>query len=240
MLIEGSYTFPAPPERVFATFSNADSLCAAIPGCERLIQFGPPHPDGTTTYEARLRLRERIYIADMTVTPERASRRLRISLNGRGPDGAFRGKGTLALSGDNGRTVGDYTLELEAPGLSAPQARALSNGTGKLYASTFGDQLVAQLSAARAVVRANGASSEGAATEELLRVQHVDRVIRTQTLYGHIVAVPAGPPAPFSPLWMQYALGMLAGLVTGLGAIGVAAAMIRRGLHARTLDVHGR
>jgi uncharacterized protein len=130
MRIEGSYAFPAPPERILQTLADADVLCAALPGCERLIQLGPPARDGSTCYEARLRLHERVYVADLTVIPNPEARRVLLRLNGRSPDGPFHGEGELALAvplSDDGHTQGTYTLELEAPGLSETPAVCASS-----------------------------------------------------------------------------------------------------------------
>jgi carbon monoxide dehydrogenase subunit G len=55
MEITGSQTFHAPVEQVSSLLLNPDLLAAAIPGCERLIQFGPPDAEGATPLEARIR-----------------------------------------------------------------------------------------------------------------------------------------------------------------------------------------
>src|SRR5689334_19695316 len=102
MRIDGSYSFPAPPERVLAVLADPDVLRSAIPGCERLIQLGPPAGDGTAAYEARLRLRDAIYIADMIVTPEPAAQRLCLHIEGHGPGGPFSGQGEFALTTRDG------------------------------------------------------------------------------------------------------------------------------------------
>jgi carbon monoxide dehydrogenase subunit G len=55
MEVTGSQTFHAPAERLRALLLDPDLLAAAIPGCERLIQFGPPDANGATHLEARVR-----------------------------------------------------------------------------------------------------------------------------------------------------------------------------------------
>ena len=55
MEITGSQTFRAPVERISSLLLNPDLLASAIPGCERLIQFGPPDAEGATHLEARIR-----------------------------------------------------------------------------------------------------------------------------------------------------------------------------------------
>jgi carbon monoxide dehydrogenase subunit G len=248
MVIEGSYTFAAPVEQVLAALGDPDMLCAALPGCERLIQLGPPRPDGAADYEARVRLRDAVYTAALTVKPEPDVTQLHVRLDGRGPDGPFRGKGTLALTGaatsdatPQAQTVGAYVCEVEAPGLSPIQEGAFANGAGQLFAATLCDQLMEVLSAPR-IGNVGGAggrfsfgngdlSSEGAredAAERLLGMRRMSGLVRTQTPYGQIVALPSTPPAPFSHLWMQYALGMLTGFAAGLGAIVLLVALLRR------------
>jgi carbon monoxide dehydrogenase subunit G len=225
MRIEGSYAFPAPPERILQTLADADVLCAALPGCERLIQLGPPARDGSTCYEARLRLHERVYVADLTVIPNPEARRVLLRLNGRSPDGPFHGEGELALAvplSDDGHTQGTYTLELEAPGLSETQAHALANGSGRLFACAICDQLTEDLRAREQV--GNGDDT----ADELLRLGRVDRLIRTETALGEIVALRSEKTEPFSPVWFQYTGGMLAGLAVGLSVVAVTAATMRR------------
>lgn len=242
MRIEDSYSFPAAPEQVFAALADADALGDAIPGCERLIQFGPPAADGTTHYEARLRLHDVVYIADLTVIPEPNAHRLRITLDGRGPGGAFQGNGSLTLAsappaeGEHPQTIGTYALDLqEPPGLSDMQLTALANGTGRLFAYAICDQLADDLRGRESTppegAVGGGPDDEDAtpnATEERLRAQRVERLMRAETPYGEIVAVPRKSTEPFSPLWFQYTAGMLAGLAVGISILALTAATLRR------------
>jgi len=72
MEITGSQTFRAPVERVSSLLLDPDLLAAVIPGCERLIQFGPPDADGATHLEARIRSGEptTTRIVQITLRPE--------------------------------------------------------------------------------------------------------------------------------------------------------------------------
>jgi hypothetical protein len=56
----------------------------------------------------------------------------------------------------------------------------------------------------------------------------VDRLIRTETALGEIVALRPEKTEPFSPVWFQYTGGMLAGLAVGLSVVAVTAATMRR------------
>jgi carbon monoxide dehydrogenase subunit G len=230
MVIEGSYSFPAPVESVLAALGDADTLAAAIPGCERLIQLGPAGRDGATSYEARLRLHDTVYIAGLTVIPAPDERLLRVRIDGRGPEGRFQGTGELALgsaTAGEAYTAANYTLELEAPGLSEAQTHALANGSGRLFACAICDQLTEDV---RARARRDDSADDDdlADAEEVLRIGRVDRLLRAKTPLGEIVALPRERPEPFSPLWFQYAGGMLAGLAVGLSVIAVTAVTVRR------------
>jgi len=46
MRVEGGQTIAGTVEEVFAALLDADTLARAIPGCERLIQLGPPGAGG--------------------------------------------------------------------------------------------------------------------------------------------------------------------------------------------------
>ena len=72
MEITGSQTFHAPIERVSSLLLDPDLLAAVIPGCERLIQFGPPDADGATQLEARIHSGEpaTTRIVQITLRPE--------------------------------------------------------------------------------------------------------------------------------------------------------------------------
>jgi carbon monoxide dehydrogenase subunit G len=233
MRIEDTYSFPAPPEQALAALADADTLSAAIPGCERLIQFGPPAADGATHYEARLRLHDAVYTADLTVTPQPANHELRLVVDGRGPSGAFAGTGALTLTpaeGEPSQTVGAYTLDLhEPPGLSDTQLAALANGAGRLFVCALCDQISQDLRRHDQKAGSADAVDEEAA-DERLRGQRVERLMRAQTSYGEIVAAPREARTSFapSPLWFQYAAGMLAGLAVGLSIIALTAATLRR------------
>jgi hypothetical protein len=72
MEITGSQTFHAPIERVSSLLLDPDLLAAVIPGCERLIQFGPPDAAGATQLEARVSSGEpaTTRIVQITLRPE--------------------------------------------------------------------------------------------------------------------------------------------------------------------------
>jgi hypothetical protein len=88
MEITGSQTFRAPAERISSLLLDSDLLAAAIPGCDRLIQFGPPDADGATQLEARIRSGESATtrIVQITLRPDAGA--IKADLDWHEPDAA--------------------------------------------------------------------------------------------------------------------------------------------------------
>jgi hypothetical protein len=90
MEITGSQTFRAPAERISSLLLNPDLLAAAIPGCDRLIQFGPPDAASATQLEARIRSGEPTVtrVIQITLHPNTEAPTIEADLNWREPDAA--------------------------------------------------------------------------------------------------------------------------------------------------------
>lgn len=219
MRIESTYTFPAPIERVFGALIDADVLGEIIPGCERLIQLGPAAADGTSVLEARLHLGPDAELYTAAVTVERLLRptHLGLSVRGQGVHGPFTIRGSLDLVAQDERTVGAYVWDVEARGLPPQQRRMLEEGAGSRFMQSVCDRLAAAL-------RTTAPESDGLADAL--------PVLRADTKRGKIILLPPEPPvAPVAARVRPLLIGSAwagAGLVVGLAAIGVAAAIIRR------------
>jgi carbon monoxide dehydrogenase subunit G len=81
MRIEGTYTFTASAERVFGALVDPDVLRQVIPGCERLIQFGPADDEGAYHFEARVRPAAESGVYTTTGTVERARKPSHLTLS---------------------------------------------------------------------------------------------------------------------------------------------------------------
>jgi carbon monoxide dehydrogenase subunit G len=218
MQVDGTYTFPASLERVFAALVDPDMLAHAVPGCERAIQLGPADEHGTLTLELRLRAGPgpAVYTTTAEVVPQRNPTQIRAEVHGLGPHGPIVAHGTLRLSEEGVATRGMYRWEIEPDSLRPEQQALLGSGAGQRLAELFFEQLAASLHAGGAL---NG-KLPGAT------------VVETRTPRGRIVALPGGTAVPAdrpeNDDWPRQAVWMSAGLVVGLGALALTISLVRR------------
>ncbi len=219
MRVEGSYTFPGDIERVFAALTNPDALGRAIPGCERFIQFGPTSPAGDATYETRLRLGQnrQPYTVSLAVKAVRRPAYLTLDVRGFGPTGAITGSGSLDLVEQDNHTVVAYRFTFN--GAELPEVGDTpSQSAGFIARATcahLADEIYAK--ADDELVWLPGATDTISANGDIV------------TSRGRIVTSLAAQRAHQRPLaWTERALWMSAGLAMGLGAIALAAGIVRR------------
>jgi carbon monoxide dehydrogenase subunit G len=219
MLIESTYSVPAPSTEVFAALLNPDVVCRALPGCERLIQLGPAEDDGTITWEVRLRLGPEADLYTATVKTERLRRptHLGLSARGQGPDGPFTARGSLELVNQDGRTVVAYVWDAAAGVPSGGERRGIDEAAAAQLAQTACERFAAEL---------RRSHSNGNELAEALPM------LRADTARGKIILLPPEPASPpLSARMRQVARGSVwagAGLLAGLLAIALAASIIRR------------
>jgi carbon monoxide dehydrogenase subunit G len=220
MRVEGTYLVPVAADRVYAALLAPDTLRHAIPGCERLIQFGPAAEDGALRWEMRVRLGEAAYTVAATVTPTERPRRLAVDARAVGPGGPFALRGALDLASRDEQTVIAYVWEVNAEAPGAPDGPA-DTETGARFAQQVGVGLAAALRAAG-----------GNGGEKPLSAAEVLPLLRADTARGKIVLLPPEPPeevaARRAERWARRGAWAAAGLLAGLAAIAVAGAIIRR------------
>lgn len=229
MRIEGAYTIPAPIEQVFAAFTHPDLLGQIIPGCERLIQFGPAADGEPSVYEVRLRRGPGADVYTMTLTlnathathtthatqPAQSPTHLRADLDGRGPDGPFSGTGQVDLAAHDGATRVTYAWEVKSPVLAGlPAERETTwNDEASRFASALRDR-------ASSVI--HGAASTSALAGG---VRHLT------TPRGRVVILPRSDRMLASPQARRFVWlggGLLAGLAVGAALFAIIR-RVRRG-----------
>jgi carbon monoxide dehydrogenase subunit G len=217
MRIEGTYMFEASAERVFAALLDPDVLRQVIPGCERLIQFGPADEDGAYGFEARVRpgAESGVYTTSGAVERARKPSHLALSLHAQGPAGAVPLRGTLDLVAQDGRTVAAYAWDVDLRGV--PDARDEDlRPAAERYAREICERVAARL-------RADRPERNGLA--EALPL------LRADSARGKIVLLPPEPPetlaSRLSPA-SRAAIWTAAGLAAGLAGFAVAASIVRR------------
>lgn len=230
MRIEGTYTFPAAIERIFAALTEPDQIGRALPGCERLIQLGPAATDGAASFEVRLRPAPDagIYTFRINGVAARRPAHLRLELRGRGPHGPLMGSGLIDLVAQDEFTVGAYVFDLvsdqDEAGVRQVGAR-VAQMAGQQYARTVCERLAESLRPERPTEGA----TEAVPSRRSAHMRVVARGVRTPQ--GRILTLPAAPSA--SPLsahanaWIERIGWMATGMVMGMAALGLLVAISR-------------
>jgi hypothetical protein len=123
-----------PAEQVYDTLLTPLALAHAIPGCERLIQLGPPDAEGDTRFEARARADTGVWTVALRARGGRQHNRVEFAWRASGPAGWSTGRGSITLVRHVGQTLLSYSVAMEGaqamPTEEALQQVALRCGDG--------------------------------------------------------------------------------------------------------------
>ncbi len=144
MNITGSYTFAAPPDRVWALLMDPAVIAACIPGCDRL------EPDGEDRYRATLTVAlaaiTGTYEGTVVITEKVPPSSYRLVVDGQGKPGFVKGTAAIALRADGATTIVDVSGTVETGGPIARLGQRLIGGVSKMMQDRFFDCLQSKLS----------------------------------------------------------------------------------------------
>src|SRR5690242_4919792 len=110
MDITGTYTFKAPPQRVWDLLMDPAVIAGCIPGCETL------QPDGDDRYRARLKVAlaaiTGTYDGTVVISDKQPPQSYRLVVEGQGKPGFVKGTADLTLRPDGETTIVDVTGSL--------------------------------------------------------------------------------------------------------------------------------
>ena len=143
MDISGTYTFNAPPDRVWALLMDPDVIASCIPGCDHF------EPDGEHQYRARLT----VALAAITGTYEgtvalvdlEPPRSYRLVASGQGRPGFLKGSSAVTLRADGAATVVEVAGTVQTGGAIARLGQRLIGGVSKMMLDRFFACLQAKL-----------------------------------------------------------------------------------------------
>ena len=135
MDISRSYTFDAPPDRVWDLLMDPDTIAQCIPGCDSF------EPDGEDRYRARLT----VALAAITGTYEGTvvlSDHVRhtsyhLAAEGRGKPGFVNGSAAVVLRPEGATTVVEVTSTVHTGGAIARLGQRLIGGVSKMMLDRF-------------------------------------------------------------------------------------------------------
>jgi len=135
MTLEGTYTFPAPRERVWALLMDTTAIASCVPGCEAL------EPLGDDRYRAKLVATVAAisgsYEGTVAMLDKAAPESYRLVIDGSGKHGFVNGESRVSLREDGGSTIVDVTGTMEVGGMIARVGQRLIGSVSKMMLDRF-------------------------------------------------------------------------------------------------------
>jgi carbon monoxide dehydrogenase subunit G len=135
MDLTGSYTFNAPPARVWDLLMDPAAISSCIPGCERF------EPDGEDRYKVRLTVgiaaMTGAYDATVVITEKVPATSYRLTVEGQGKPGFAKGNSEITLRADGETTVVDVSGTVQTGGPIARVGQRLIGGVSKMMLDRF-------------------------------------------------------------------------------------------------------
>jgi carbon monoxide dehydrogenase subunit G len=135
MDISGTFTFDAPPDRVWALLMDPAVISSCIPGCDTF------EPSGENRYRVRLTVAlaaiTGTYDGTVTLSDQVAPASYRLIAEGKGRPGFVKGSSSITLRADGATTVVDVAGTVETGGPIARLGQRLIGGVSKLMLDRF-------------------------------------------------------------------------------------------------------
>jgi len=135
MDIAGSYTFAAPPDRVWALLMDPAALSSCIPGCEKFEADGDGRYNVTLTVGlAAITGTYKGTVVLDNMVPQTA---YRLTVEGQGRPGFVKGTSVIALRADGATTIVDVTGAVHTGGPIARVGQRLIGGVAHMMLERF-------------------------------------------------------------------------------------------------------
>ena len=135
MDITGSYTFTAPPDRVWALLMDPAAISLCIPGCDRF------EPDGEDRYKATLTLGlaaiTGTYQGTVVITEKVPPTAYRLNVEGEGKPGFVKGNVAITLRPEGLKTIVDVIGTVETGGPIARLGQRLIGNVSRMMQDRF-------------------------------------------------------------------------------------------------------
>jgi uncharacterized protein len=143
MEISGSYTFNAPPDRVWALLMDPAVLASCIPGCDRF------EPDGVDRYNVTLTVGlaaiTGTYNGTVVLTDMMPNTSYRLVVEGQGRPGFVKGSSAIVLRAEGAATAVDVSATVQTGGPIARVGQRLIGGVAKMMMDRFFECLKSKL-----------------------------------------------------------------------------------------------
>jgi uncharacterized protein len=143
MDISGTFTFNAPPDRVWALLMDPAVLASCIPGCQRF------EPDGDGRYKVTLTVGlaaiTGTYDGTVELTDINPTTSYGLVVEGQGRPGFVKGSSSITLRADGATTVVDVSATVQTGGAIARVGQRLIGAVSKMMLDRFFDCLRSKL-----------------------------------------------------------------------------------------------
>src|SRR4051794_7355834 len=143
MEISGSYTFNAPPDRVWALLMDPAVLSSCIPGCDRF------EPDGVDRYAVTLTVGlaaiTGTYTGTVVLTDMIPNTSYGLVVEGQGRPGFVKGSSAIVLRADGATTAVDVSATVQTGGPIARVGQRLIGAVAKMMMDRFFECLKSKL-----------------------------------------------------------------------------------------------
>jgi carbon monoxide dehydrogenase subunit G len=135
MELNGSYTFDAPPARVWDLLMDPAVISSCIPGCDAF------EPDGEDRYKVKLTVGiaaiTGAYDGVVAISDKVAPSSYRLTVEGQGKPGFAKGNSSIALRADGDKTIVEVTGTVHTGGPIARVGQRLIGGVSKMMLDRF-------------------------------------------------------------------------------------------------------
>ena len=135
MDITGSYTFAAPPARVWDLLMDPAVISACIPGCQGM------EPTGPDSYKVKLTVAIAAitggYEGTVQITDKVQPSSYRLTVEGQGKPGFAKGNSAITLRADGDKTIVDVSGTVQTGGPIARVGQRLIGGVSKMMLDRF-------------------------------------------------------------------------------------------------------
>lgn len=145
MKVEGTYTFPAPPEQVWTLLMDPENLRGCIPGAESLTETGPDHWDATL--KVGVGSIRGTYKSTIAITEKDEPRSYTLQVEGSGGPGFVKGTAHITLQPEGEQTRVLVDGDGQVGGTVAGVGQRMIGGVAKMLMNQFFDCLKGRLPA---------------------------------------------------------------------------------------------
>jgi carbon monoxide dehydrogenase subunit G len=145
MKVEGVYSFPGPPQKVWDLLLDPESLRACIPGVETLTETSPDHWDAVM--RVGVAAIKGTYKGKVAIVDKQAPQAYTLEVEGSGGPGFVKGTAKIALEPDGDNTNVRVDGDGQVGGMLAGVGQRMLPGVAKMLMNQFFECLKARLTA---------------------------------------------------------------------------------------------